>query len=159
MVSNCPPPLVGVKLSYYAWWCQIVLGVKLSSLPSWCQIVLLAIMVSNCPKCQIVLGVKLSEVSNCPRCQIVLGSIYSKCLWQRPWKSTFKPSCISKKFTWYCPLNNVKIIFQNCCKMNMKNWSFKHIFLMRPYNLLDFRAGRLTIEMKSLAFVSQRKEY
>ena len=71
-----------VKLSYFAWWCQIVLfcmmvsncprcqivlGVKLSSLPSWCQIVLLAIMVSNCPKCQMVLGVKLSAVSNGPR--------------------------------------------------------------------------------------------
>ena len=83
----------GVKLSYFAWWCQIVLfcmmvsncprcqivlGVKLSSLPSWCQIVLLAIMVSNCPRCQIVLGVKLSSVSNGPR--IFCSSIF----WQFP---------------------------------------------------------------------------
>ena len=50
VVSNCPPPLVGVKLSYYAWWCQIVL---------------FAFLVSNCPTCHY--GVKLSEVSNCPR--------------------------------------------------------------------------------------------
>ena len=55
-VSNCPTCMVGVKLSYFAWWCQIVLGVKLSS-------------VSNCPPCMV--GVKLSSVSNCPRCQIV----------------------------------------------------------------------------------------
>ena len=43
--------MVGVKLSYFAWWCQIVLGVKLSA-------------VSNCPPCMV--GVKLSAVSNCP---------------------------------------------------------------------------------------------
>ena len=45
-VSNYPLCMVGVKLSYFAWWCQIVLGVKLSSLHG---------------RCQIVLGVKLSH--------------------------------------------------------------------------------------------------
>ena len=93
-----------VKLSYFAWWCQIVLfcmmvsncprcqivrGVKLSSLPSWCQIVLLAIMVSNCPKCQMVLGVKLSAVSNGPRIMNVTASKREGKTWpphpQPPW--------------------------------------------------------------------------
>ena len=34
-MSNCPPCMVGVKLSYFAWWCQIVLGVNLSHHPSY----------------------------------------------------------------------------------------------------------------------------
>ena len=58
-----------VKLSYFAWWCQIVLFCMMVSNCPRCQIVLFAFMVSNCPTCHY--GVKLSEVSNGPRCRIV----------------------------------------------------------------------------------------
>ena len=86
MVSNCPILHDGVKLSYFAWWCQIVLGVKLSSVSN-CPLCLHGVKLSYLPLwCQIVLGVKLSSVSNCPRCQMVLGSFSSNCykasLWQ-----------------------------------------------------------------------------
>ena len=56
-----------VKLSYFAWWCQIVLFCMMVSNCPWCQIVHFAFMVSNCPTCHY--GVKLSAVSNGPRIQ------------------------------------------------------------------------------------------
>ena len=53
----------GVKLSYFAWWCQITL---------------FCMMVSNCPRCQIVLGVKLSH-HHFGKQNSTLGPL---CLWQ-----------------------------------------------------------------------------
>ena len=66
-MSNCPILHDGVKLSYFAWWCQIVLGVKLSAVSN-CPPCLHGVKLSYLPLwCQIVRSVKWSAVSNGPR--------------------------------------------------------------------------------------------